>query len=749
MPEDQLPPYRDHSDAEETEAIHHPADKDDILTHTIHIEDDPTLNAITFRTIFLGTGLSLFGGTISAIYYFKPQTVSVSTVFLAVITYMLGELMAFIIPKKGIIGRWLNPHPFNVKEHLAIVIMANSASISALGIEVLAVEQLYYGNRFNGALSVFLLFSSQFLGYGIAGLMRKVLVYPKNMLWPSNLPVNSMLETLHRPRELTRKPLKVFLIVFACIFVWEIVPEWIMPLLTGVSIFCLANQNSAVFTNVFGGASGDEGLGLFSWCFDWQYISGGFSPLYYPMDSLISQGIGICGCVVLFSAAYYGNLWNAQNFPFLSQSLFSGDSNATNPIVWNQTAVIGSNNRIDPVALAVQGLPYFATTYGINLLVTNMSVTACFVHLCLWYWKDMKAAIAPFRPSNLRRLVTREYWTTWKDSAEPAPNEENYDPHYKLMMQYKAVPDWWFGCVLLLSFTIAMIILYTGHSTLPWWGFVVAMCIGYVFLVFFGAMMAISGVQWLVQPIVQMIGGYIQPGNPVANMYFSLYGYNALIQGQLLSQDLKLAQYGHLAPRVTFTMQMAGTAVGAVFNYIMTNQIITNQFDTLLSIEGTNVWSGQQAQAFNSLAVAWGGLSHELFSVGGTYQWMTLIFIPGFFVPIPFWLLHKKYPTLGLNNINTAIMILYLSWLCVGINSSLMAFFFFGLVSQIYIRKRYPTMFVKYNYLVSAALDGGTSVIVFILSFAVFGAAGNTINFPIYWGNNLNGNFDRCLYTGG
>ena len=81
-------------------------------------------------------------------------------------------------------------------------------------------------------------------------------------------------------------------------------------------------------------------------------------------------------------------------------------------------------------------------------------------------------------------------------------------------------------------------------------------------------------------------------------------------------------------------------------------------------------------------------------------------------------------------------MILYLSWLCVGINSSLMAFFFFGLVSQIYIRKRYPTMFVKYNYLVSAALDGGTSVIVFILSFAVFGAAGNTVNFRESFPNN-------------
>lgn len=168
----------------------------------------------------IGCGLSVFGGTISAIYYFKPQTVIVSTVFLAVISYLLGEGMSLIIPRRGFIGRLLNPHPFNVKEHTAIVIMANSASIAALGIELLAVDQLYYNAIPNGGLSIFLLFSSQFLGYGLGGLMRKSLVYPKNMLWPSNLPVNSMLETLHRPKAETRKPLKVFGIVFTCIFLW-------------------------------------------------------------------------------------------------------------------------------------------------------------------------------------------------------------------------------------------------------------------------------------------------------------------------------------------------------------------------------------------------------------------------------------------------------------------------------------------------------------------------------------------------
>lgn len=59
----------------------------------------------------LGIGLSTFGGSLATIYYFKPQTVSVSTVFLGVISYVLGELMSVLIPRKTFVGRFLNPHP--------------------------------------------------------------------------------------------------------------------------------------------------------------------------------------------------------------------------------------------------------------------------------------------------------------------------------------------------------------------------------------------------------------------------------------------------------------------------------------------------------------------------------------------------------------------------------------------------------------------------------------------------------------
>lgn len=188
------------------------------------------------------------------------------------------------------------------------------------------------------------------------------------------------------------------------------------------------------------------------------------------MDSLISQGLGVCGCVVIFAAVYYTNVWNALQFPFLSQDIFSGTSpNASDAIVWNQTAVIGSDNLIDPAALAIEGLPWFATTYVVNILVTNLSVTAAIVHVFLWYPREMKAAFSIFSLSGMRKLFDFKgwNWTFWKNSSKPDANREYYDPHYKLMLAYPACPNWWYGLVLVLSFIIAMVILYAGHTTLP------------------------------------------------------------------------------------------------------------------------------------------------------------------------------------------------------------------------------------------------------------------------------------------
>ena len=97
---------------------------------------------------------------LAQIYYFKPQTLSVSTLFLLVLSYWFGTGMATLLPSHGIF-RWINPGPFNsacclcspnphtynlriVKEHVAIIIMSSTASVSATAIQVISVQDCKY-----------------------------------------------------------------------------------------------------------------------------------------------------------------------------------------------------------------------------------------------------------------------------------------------------------------------------------------------------------------------------------------------------------------------------------------------------------------------------------------------------------------------------------------------------------------------------------------------------------------------------
>ena len=524
-----------------------------------------------------------------------------------------------------------------------------------------------------------------------------------------------------------------------------------MPIMTGVSIFCLAKRDSLVFTNLFGGANGNEGLGFLSWCMDWQYIAGTQSPLWFPLQTLINNLVGYLLCICVFMGVYYMNIWNAQDFPFLSQLLFSNTSNSTVYQTYNQTAVLSSENVLDEGALQQLGIPYFATTYAVYILSTNLAITATFTHMFLWNYNDIKSAWGFVSMANIKRAVRPATWNYrfWQDNDETrsAEADADIDPHYRLMLAYKDAPDWWYGLVLLGSLIVGLVCIYSVNSTLPWWGFLVACALSVICILFFGAQYAITGFQFIIQPIIQMLGGYLHPGYPVANMYFTLFGYNSVVQGQLLLRDLKIAQYAKLPPRCTFTAQMVGTVIGAIFNYVMMVSIVDNQREILLSIEGTNIWSGQNVQQYNSQAIAWGALASHMFSYGARYQWVTFAYLVGFIIPVPFYILHRLFPRAGFWYWNTAIITYYIGWLCVGINSSILTYFVVGFLSQWYLRKYQPAWFVKYNYILSAAMDGGTQVIVFILTFAVDGGSGSAVPFPTYWGNNgANGNYGEFLF---
>ncbi|KAF4625046.1 hypothetical protein G7Y89_g13120 [Cudoniella acicularis] len=718
------------------------ANMEEIALKALHTDDDPSLNPWTFRMLSLGFGLSGFGSALATIFLFKPQSVSVSVIFLTVISYVAGNAMSFIIPSKGFVGRWFNPHSFNSKEHLAIVIMSSSASGAAYATEVLATQKLYYNIVPNAFVAIMLLLSSQLLGYGMAGVLRKSLVYPTKMLWPSILPLNSLIETLHRDKSEMKKKFNLFWIIFGIVAVWELFPQYVMPVLTGVSVFCLANRNSLVFTNIFGGASGNEGLGVLSMSFDWQYIT--TSSLFLPLITLTNSFIGFIICMVLFTSLYYGNVWNALQFPFLSQELFSQTSNSTSFAVFNQSLILDANNELNIAALESTGIPFFSASNASYLLTTNLGVTATVMHILLWNRAEVGQA---FSLKSLKSFRPRDFWKKSPQSAAPKEVEDTpyLDPHYRQMLVYSEVPAWWYLGILAVSMVVALICIYNLNSTLPWWGFLIASLLSFLSTLFFGAMAGLIGFNVPITSVIQLIGGYLHPGKPVANMYFVLFGSNAQAQALFLISNLKLGQYGKLSPKCTFTVQIFGTVLGAIVNYILMSSITTNQREILLSIQGTNIWSGQVIQSFNSNAIAFGALSKYMFSIGRTYQTIVLALPVGFLIPLPFYFLHKRFPKSGFSYIVTPVICWYLGYLSVGINSSASMYFAIGFFVQFYIRKRYPAWFLKYNYIIAAAINGGTELLVFVTTFAVQGASGKAIPFPPYWGNNFQtGNFDFC-----
>jgi len=152
----------------------------------------------------------------------------------------------------------------------------------------------------------------------------------------------------------------------------------------------------------------------------------------------------------------------------------------------------------------------------------------------------------------------------------------------------------------------------------------------------------------------------------------------------------------------------------------------------LLSVQGSNVWSGQQVQSYNSAAIAWGALGKPLYATGTRYGFVPYMLLVGLGFPIPFWLLHKKYPKLGFNFVFTPVLVAELGILSVGINSSVFSSFMLAIFSQYYLRKYRPGWFRKYNFLSSAALDGGTSIMIFVYTFAVGGGSGKVIPFPTW-----------------
>ncbi|KAJ7706005.1 OPT oligopeptide transporter [Mycena rosella] len=666
---------------------------EDWSTRLISLHDDPTLPVWTFRLWFLALGLSAFGAVLGEIFTFRPQTVYVSQLFLQIASFGLGKILEEVIPGPGnkrfkmtdsAFWRFMNPGPFNMQQgEVGILIMAAASTHGALAINIFAADDLFYGFTPNPAIAIFTLLGSQLLGYGLAGMMRSFLVYPTYCVFPNLIPTIQMFDVLFRNQDnvLQRKRIKFFWALFVGIFIWEWIPEYFAPVFTGFSIFCLARQNSPWVTRIFGGAAGSGGSA--------------YGALFQPLSTQLSLFTGVLICILAFTGTYATNSEIAGEVREIirSSNFFSNQPPTRDGRRYNQTLILNDDFSLNLEKLEVQGLPWFSASYTITKIGTSLSFGATLTHMALWNGKQVWEALKSGQRGDCQ------------------------DPHYLKMKVYKEVPFWWYGAMFVT------------------WGFFIAVGFAAIFLPVISTLYAILCYVPGTEDIARMLGAGLIPGKPQANMYFTLYAYNSTEQGRSMTRDLKMGQYTKLPPRVTFTMQ-------SLINYVIMKTIVSTHREILTSVQGTNTWSGATVQSFNSDAIAWGALAKQLYSPGSTYGIVPLSIIIGLFVPIPFYVLHRYFPKAHFDSVITPMICSEIGYLS-GTFPSLFCTFLLCLFSQYYLRKYHGRWFRKYNFLMSAALDGGTEVMTFVYSFAVGGAGGKTINFP-NWALNPVGNPDYC-----
>ncbi|CZT49190.1 related to peptide transporter [Rhynchosporium secalis] len=707
--------------------------------------------ALTFRSMFLCSGLCIFQAVMFQIYQFKPTNTSIQGTFTVLIAYFIGNAWSKFLPRgdkfearwraKGNTGKvptWIavisffNHGEWNLKEHAICAITSTSASNAAPTMQVFAAQDIFYDMKLNAATVVLSTLSIGLFGYGVAGLLRSTCVWHVEAVFWGTLPTVKTLQGLHWQEIKSNKPIRYFWYAFSSMFAYEFFPAYIFPWLNSVSIPCLAAMKATgskgdLLRNLFGGSNNNEGLGLFSLSFDWQYIASSQTSL--PLSLQTNMAFGTFICLIAMLAIYYGNAFGSRSLPFMSTRLLTQEGKSYP----SAKAFVGG--VLDKGAVAKYGIPRLTGTFAYSMFMANAAIGALIAHVALFYNGDIKTAIKSSRSDGVTG-----------------------DRHHQHMAKhYKETPWYWFFAVLVFAFILGLVVVIKENITLPAWAYVFSLLLGSFIAPFSTLLYSRYGTGIATNNLSKMIAGLMLPERPVGNMYFATWSHNVISNVVSLCSDLKQGEYLKIPPRVMFLAQIYGTILGGFINYLVMIYILTGNRDLLRDTDGNSSWSGATIQSYNTNASSW-ALAKYLYKSGGTYS-----FVPyGLLVGAGFVALHRVvvhfYPkriigAFSLADMNFPLLIYYAGYIPSDASQTCVLFsqLIGGFFVQFYLRNYRPRIFRDYSYLVTGAWDGASLTVLFILSFAVFGAGGPAIPFPKWWGNNspdYGGNYDFCPVKG-
>ncbi|OIT30173.1 oligopeptide transporter 2 [Nicotiana attenuata] len=330
---------------------------------TVPTDDDPSVPVWTFRMWFLGIISCALLSFINIFFSYRQNPLVISMITAQVASLPLG--------------------PFTMKEHVLISIFANAGAGfgggTAYAISIVDIIKVFYHRKISFLAGWILVITTQVLGYGWAGIMRKYVVEPAEMWWPSTLVQVSIFRALHeKDNSGNYSRGKFFLIVMTCSFTWYIVPGYLFKALSTVSVLCLAFRKSVLAHQL---GSGQNGLGILCFTFDLSVVAYLTSPLVTPFFAILNILVGYVIIVyMMIPAAYWGfNLYNANKFPLFSTNLFDANGHK-----YNVSAIVNDKFEIDMPTYEKQGRLNLSIMFALSYGLSFATIVATLTHVILF-----------------------------------------------------------------------------------------------------------------------------------------------------------------------------------------------------------------------------------------------------------------------------------------------------------------------------------------------------------------------------
>ncbi|KAI5963484.1 OPT2 [Candida pseudojiufengensis] len=587
--------------------------------------DDPSIPVETIRVYIIGIIWTGLGAVINQFFTERQPSISLAVSVVQLFSYPCGKFLEWVLPSWNVkLGKFsfnLNPGPYTYKEQVLVTIFCSvtGGATSYVSYNILMQKsEVFYGNKWaDFGYQVLLILSTNFLGIGLAGLMRKIAVYPVQALWPSILPELALNRALLVPEKKENingwkiSGYNFFFICFCGMFLYFWIPDYLFQALSTfnwMTWIAPNNMNLSVVTGFVGGL----GLNPIS-TFDWNIIDFNAClqvPFYNQSNMIFGMFIGFFTIL----GVWYTNFKWTGYLPINNNGLFTNTGER-----YRVTAVVNENSLFDNEKYQEIGPPFYTAA---NLVVYGAFFAIYpfhFVYEFIMQYKQMSHAMV-------------QLWKTVKNFRLSTYDGFN-DPHSVMMRAYKEVPEWAYLIILVISLVLAIICVKVYPAQTPVWGIFFALGINFVFLIPLTTVSARTGFSFGLNVLVELIVGYAIPGNGLALAFIKAFGYNIDGQAKNWVNDLKLGHYAKIPPRAMFRCQTLSIFVASFIQLGILNFQITGIKDYCDPLNKQK-FTCASTRTFYSASVLWGVIGpKKVFD--HLYPLLRWCFLIGFLLAFP------------------------------------------------------------------------------------------------------------------